>query len=80
MNKTWAHGLLSAFIGGAANAAYSGLTLIVMAPETFNLGVALKKTLVTLLVLAVLSGAQTTFAYLKKSPTPWDGEDRRGNP
>ena len=81
MNKIWIHGLLSAFIGGAANALYSGITLLLAAPNEFNLGAALKKTLLTILVLALLSGIQTAAAYLKQAPTPWDGaNERRAQP
>jgi hypothetical protein len=75
MNKdtaAWLHGLLSGFIGGFAGAVDSGLALIVIAPQTFNLGPALWKTLGTMTVLGVLTGLKVAFAYLKQSPVPSD--------
>lgn len=81
MNKVWLHGLISAFIGGFAGALESGFALVLIAPETFNLNKGLGKTLVAMLVFAVLSGYKTAAAYLKQSPSPWDGQvDRRSGP
>jgi hypothetical protein len=68
----WKHGLLAAFIGGAASAFDSGLALILIAPNEFNLNSKLWHTLLTVLVLGVLSGIKLAAAYLKQSPTPRD--------
>lgn len=77
--KRWAWGLVAAFIGGLAGAVQSGLTLMIMSPETFNMGEQLGKTLLTMLVLGVLSGVNVAAAYLKQSPLPrtlWTPEER----
>jgi multisubunit Na+/H+ antiporter MnhB subunit len=66
----WVHGLGAAFIGGAAGALEAGLVLIVMAPDKFNLGKDLVRTLGTVAVFAVLSGVKLAAAYLKQSPLP----------
>lgn len=70
--RRWAYGLTSGFVGGMAGALDSGLALLIIAPADFNLGPQLKKTLVTVLVLGVLTGAKVAFAYLKQSPLPPD--------
>lgn len=73
MNKgteKWVMGLLAALIGGAAGAAQTSLGVLVIAPEKFAIGPVLWKTLITIGVLAVLSGLQMAFAYLKQSPVP----------
>ena len=72
----WLHGLVAAFIGGAATMLSSSLALMVMNPEQFNMGAQLGHTLKTVLVLGLLSGAQTAAAYLKQSPL-WDGTTER---
>jgi hypothetical protein len=75
MNKgQWVHGIVAAFIGGVAGALDSGLALLLIAPETFNLNTGLRKTLLTLTVFGLLSGAKLAFAYLKTAPTPWTSE------
>lgn len=74
--KMWFHGLVAAFIGGAAGALSSAIGLMIMKPEVFNLGPQLPDTLKTAAVLGLLSGAQTAFAYLKQSPL-WDGVTER---
>lgn len=68
--EQWLHGLIAAFIGGLATAVDSGLTLLIVAPGEFNLGAGFRKTLVTIAVLGLLSGAKLAFAYLKQSPLP----------
>ncbi len=76
MNKqtaNWLHGLIAALIGGAASALDSGLALIIIAPEQFNLNKGLARTLLTITVLGVLSGVKLAFAYLKQSPLPPEG-------
>lgn len=70
--QKWVHGLVSGFVGGMAGALDSGLALLVIAPQDFNLGPALKKTLLTVLVLGFLTGLKVSFAYLKQSPLPPD--------
>jgi hypothetical protein len=71
-NRKWIHGLAAAFIGGIATALDSGLALIIIAPEQFNLNKGLARTLLTIAVLGVLSGAKLAFAYLKQAPLPSD--------
>lgn len=66
----WIHGLSAAFVGGVASAVDSGLALIIIAPDQFNLNKGLAKTLLTISVLGILSGAKLAFAYLKQSPLP----------
>jgi len=68
--RRWLHGISGGFIGGFAGAIDSGLALIVLAPEKFNLGPGLGFTLKTTLVLGLLTGAKTCFAYLKTVPDP----------
>lgn len=81
MKTIWFHGLAAAFIGGASGSISSGMALMVMVPEKFNLGPDLALTLKTIAILGVLTGAQTAFAYLKQAPLPeWEGEDRRVAP
>ena len=76
--RRWFHGLAATFIGGTATAISSGLALIAVVPEKFNIGPGLMLTLKTVGILGVISGAQTAFAYLKQAPLPeWDGEDTR---
>lgn len=70
--KRWVHGLLAAFVGGLASAMDSGLALMVLVPEKFNLGPGLGRTLLTVSVLGILTGAKVAFAYLKQSPLPTD--------
>ncbi len=77
--KHWAYGLLAAVIGGFAGAVDSGIALIIMAPETFNIGPGLHKTLLTIAVLGLLTGIKFGVAYLKQSPLPrdpWTEEQR----
>jgi len=75
--RMWFHGLVAAFIGGAASVISSGFALMVMKPDTFNLGPALWITVKTVAVLGVFAGIQTAAAYLKQSPL-WDKTtDRR---
>lgn len=68
--RTWLNGLIGGFIGGFAGAVDSGLALIVIAPETFNLNKGLGKTLLTVFVLGILVGVKTGVAYLKQAPLP----------
>jgi UDP-N-acetylmuramyl pentapeptide phosphotransferase/UDP-N-acetylglucosamine-1-phosphate transferase len=60
--KTWIKGLVSAAIGAAANS----VTVIVVAPETFNLQDGLPK----LASVAAVSAIVAVASYLKKSPLP----------
>lgn len=75
----WKHGLAAAFIGGLAGAIDSGIALLIVSPQDFDLNKKLGHTLLTVGVLGVLSGAKLAAAYLKQAPTPWDGNDRRGD-
>lgn len=77
--QKWFHGLVAAFVGGCAGAFDSGIALILIAPETFNLNKDLTKTLMTVAVLGLLTGLKCAAAYLKQSPVPpeWNGTDRR---
>jgi hypothetical protein len=68
--RKWLHGLSAAFVGTVATSIDSSVTLTLIAPETFNLNHGLKKTLVTVLVLSLLSGVKTAMAYLKQAPVP----------
>lgn len=68
--RRWLYGLASGFVGGMAGALDGGLALLIIAPQDFNLGPQLKKTLLTVLVLGVLTGLKVAFAYLKQSPLP----------
>lgn len=58
----WIKGLASAIIGAAAN----GVTVVIAAPESFNLGEGLPKLLSVMAVSAILAAAM----YLKQSPLP----------
>jgi hypothetical protein len=60
--KQWLKGLASAVIGAAAN----GVTLVIVAPESFNLADGLPKLLTVMAVSAILAAAM----YLKQSPLP----------
>lgn len=68
----WIHGLLAAFIGGAA----TGLAAAIVAPESFNLHDGLSK----LAELATVSGILQAAAYLKQSPLPAPDEPAQTNP
>lgn len=68
--RHWLYGLGAAFIGGAAGAIDSGIALIIISPETFNLSAGLHKTLLTVAVLGLLTGIKFGVAYLKQSPLP----------
>jgi acyl-coenzyme A synthetase/AMP-(fatty) acid ligase len=58
----WIKGLLSAVIGAAAN----GVTVVIVAPESFNLESGLPKLISVMAVSAILAAAM----YLKQSPLP----------
>lgn len=58
----WIKGLVSAIIGAAAQ----GVTVVIAAPESFNLGEGLAKLLSVMAVSAILAAAM----YLKQSPLP----------
>lgn len=60
--NTWLKGLVSAAIGAAANS----VTVIIVAPETFNLQEGLPK----LASVAAISAMVAAANYLKKSPLP----------
>jgi len=59
---TWLKGLLSAVIGGAANS----VTVMIAAPDQFNIKDGLPKLAGVCLVSAIVSCAM----YLKQSPMP----------
>jgi len=65
--KTWLYGLASAAIGAAANT----VTVMIVAPETFNLGEGLHKVLMASASSAVVAVA----LYLKQSPLPGVAKD-----
>jgi len=79
--QIWIHGIIAAFIGGGAGAVSAGFASAMVAPGQFNLGGGLAGLLELMGVTFLVSGALSTFAYLKQSPVPagWDGADRRGN-
>lgn len=77
--SNWKHGLIAAFVGGMAGALDSGIALLIVAPNEFDLSKKLGHTLLVIGILGVLSGAKLAFAYLKQSPTPWDGTTDRRN-
>lgn len=60
--KTWLYGLISAAIGAAANT----VTVMIVAPETFNLQEGLPKVMAAAGSAAVVAAA----LYLKQSPLP----------
>lgn len=60
--QTWIRGLASAMIGAAANS----VTVVIVAPETFNLSEGLPKLGSVALVSALVAVAN----YLKQSPLP----------
>jgi len=61
--RSWIHGLVSAFVGGAA----ASITAGVIAPESFN---TTNGGLQKLGLLMLVSGFVTAAAYLKQSPIP----------
>lgn len=63
--KHWLKGLISAFIGAAANS----ITVVIVDPVSFNPLTQTKK----VLMVAVVSGAIAAAFYLKKSPLPDNG-------
>ncbi len=75
MTKTvlaWLYGLISAAIGAAANT----VTVMIVAPETFNIHEGLGK----VFTIAGVSAIVAVAAYLKTSPLPGSGpiyQDRR---
>jgi hypothetical protein len=73
--KRWLHGLAAALIGGAAGAIDSGMALMVLTPDKFNLGPELGLTIKTTLVLGALMGAKSAFFYLKQAPLPEERTD-----
>ena len=64
--QQWLKGLLSAIIGGAANA----VTVMIVDPMAFNLNEGSSKLITVALVSAIVSAAM----YLKQSPIPVEGE------
>jgi len=64
--KRWIKGIVSALIGGAAN----GVTVMIVAPESFNFADGFGKLGAVMFASAVVSVAM----YLKQSPLP--GEDK----
>jgi len=73
--KVWFHGLIAAFIVGAAG----GLGTVV---GSLVAGDSLLHGLKVASIAALLSGLAGAAAYLKQSPVPpeWTGEDRRNVP
>jgi len=70
--KRWLHGLMAAFVGGFASFIETSLILPAVAPESFNFGPNLFRTVFTIVLFGALAGAKLAFAYLAKSPTPPD--------
>jgi hypothetical protein len=64
--KTWIYGIISAAIGAAANT----VTVMIVAPETFNINEGLKK----VALVAGISALVAVANYLKKSPLPGCGD------
>lgn len=64
--RTWVYGLISAGIGAAANT----VTVMIVAPETFNIHEGLNK----VFMVAGISALVAVCNYLKKSPLPGTGE------
>ncbi|MBV6342820.1 hypothetical protein [Candidatus Magnetobacterium casense] len=60
--RTWLKGLVSAGIGAAANS----VTVMIVAPETFNINEGLPK----LGAVAAVSALVAVAGYLKQSPLP----------
>jgi hypothetical protein len=60
--KAWIYGLISAAIGAAANT----VTVMIVAPETFNINEGLGK----VGMVAGISALVAVANYLKKSPLP----------
>jgi predicted lipid-binding transport protein (Tim44 family) len=73
--RQWLRGLVGGMIGGAAGAIDSGLALMILDPKDFNLGPALRHTLVTVAVLGLLVGIKSAAFYLKQSPLPPEDEE-----
>lgn len=71
--KVWLYGLFSTVISSAAGC----VSVMAIAPETFNLSTGLPKLLALATVLGIIAMAN----YLQKHPLPeWDGvSDRRGS-
>lgn len=65
--KIWLYGLISAAIGAAANT----ITVMIVAPETFNINEGLHKVITVAEVAALVAVAN----YLKQSPLPGCGKD-----
>lgn len=68
--RKWWHGLLAAFIGGAAGALDSSIALMILKPGEFNLGSGFKSMVEASIVIGMLTGVKCAFAYLKQSPLP----------
>jgi hypothetical protein len=64
--RAWVHGVVSALVGGAANA----ITVMVIDPVKFNLHDGWKN----VLSAAAVSGVVAVAFYLRKFPTPDDVE------
>lgn len=73
--RAWIYGLFAAMIGGGASAVSSGVSGMVVAPETFNLSGGLGKTLKLMGATAVVGAATHVVTYLKQSPVPPPGDD-----
>lgn len=78
--RHWFRGLVASFVGGAAGALDSGLALIVVAPDKFNLHDGLARTLITMGILGLLTGLKLGFMYLHKNPLPPAPEDKNEQP
>jgi hypothetical protein len=68
--EIWLHGLVGAFIGGAAGAVSSGFGSMIVDPEHFNLSAGLGHTMELMGTVAFINGIITAAAYLKQSPVP----------
>ena len=68
--NAWLYGLAAAFIGGGATAVTGGVSVSAISPTTFNFGDQLVPTMKLMVVLFLLNGVLSAFAYLKQSPLP----------
>lgn len=64
--KQWVGGVVAAFVSAAAN----GVSVVIVAPETFNLDAGLKKLIEVCMVFGIVGLA----AFLKTHPIPDNDE------
>jgi hypothetical protein len=66
----WLYHLFFSAIGGGASAVTSTIGAVIIAPETFNAGGGLHKTLELMATVFVINALLALFYYLKQSPLP----------